>query len=161
LFSDEIVIDDLPCEHLREIYQYWLKIKGPRHMPARADIKPKEIVSLLPHLSMIDVEHDPVRFRFRLVGTETVRAMGMDVTGMYTDMNPATEKLNKRYKWMLKNKQPYLYKSKLSWTERDFLDYYALAMPLSDNGEDINIILYGMHYTFPGLGERTTEIILK
>lgn len=34
---------------------------------------------------MLDVEREPLRFRYRLVGTEQVAAMGADLTGRYLD----------------------------------------------------------------------------
>lgn len=130
-------------------------------MPSRADINPKDIVEYLPFISMIDVERNPMRFRFRLVGTETVRAMGMDVTGKYSDMNPAIATLNERYMWVVENKRPYLYNDELTWSKSSFLDYYALGLPLSNDDKEVNIILYGMYYTFPNAGDRTIEINVK
>lgn len=130
-------------------------------MPSRADINPRDIVEYLPFISMVDVERDPLRFRFRLVGTETVRAMGIDVTGKYSDMNPAIAVLNERYTWIVENKRPYLYNGELTWSENSFLNYYALAMPLSNDDTEVNIILYGMYFTFPDSGERTADIIIN
>lgn len=70
---------------LRRLLAYWLGKRGPRRAPARADIDPLEIASLLPHVMLIDVEHAPLRFRYRLVGTEVVRNLGADMTGRYLD----------------------------------------------------------------------------
>ena len=70
---------------LRRLLAYWLGKRGPRRAPARADIDPLEIASLLPHVMLIDVEHAPLRFRYSLVGTEVVRNLGADMTGRYLD----------------------------------------------------------------------------
>ncbi|HEV8389404.1 MAG TPA: hypothetical protein VGQ35_06165 [Dongiaceae bacterium] len=39
----------------------------------------------LPYLLISDVEHNPFRIRYRLVGTKVVEATGMDFTGRYLD----------------------------------------------------------------------------
>jgi hypothetical protein len=72
----------------RLLLDYWLAKRGDRRMPARADIDPAELVSLLPNLMLVDVAGDPARFRFRLVGTRVVRASGEDRTGHFFDEYP-------------------------------------------------------------------------
>ena len=54
-------------------------------MPSRAEIEPTEIPTLLPYLALIDVELNPRRFRWRLVGTHITGAMGYDYTRFYFD----------------------------------------------------------------------------
>lgn len=48
---------------------YWNRIRGTRRMPARADLNPMEIPGLLPYVMLVDVLHEPLDFRFRLLGT--------------------------------------------------------------------------------------------
>jgi hypothetical protein len=40
---------------------------------------------LLPNLFVVDVEHDPLRIRYRLVGTRAIEVTGYDITGHYLD----------------------------------------------------------------------------
>jgi hypothetical protein len=55
-------------------------------MPRRADIDPTAMPRrLLPNLLLTDVVDRGARFRFRLVGTEAVNAIGSDLTGRYVD----------------------------------------------------------------------------
>ena len=70
---------------LRQLHAYWLAKKGDRRAPGRSDIDPLEIAPHLPYVMLIDVEHEPLRFRYRLVGTEIVRNIGSDLTGHYLD----------------------------------------------------------------------------
>ena len=69
---------------LKEVYAYWQKKRGARAMPARRDIDPLDIPTVLPHLMMIDVEPGP-RYRYRLFGTEVTEAFGMNPTGKCVD----------------------------------------------------------------------------
>ena len=61
------------------LYEYWLAKRGSRMMPARRDLDPGEIVTLLPYLMLIDQPGD--QFRYRLMGSAIVREIGRDLTG--------------------------------------------------------------------------------
>ena len=70
---------------IQQVGLYWRgKIKSGR-LPSRADIDPVEIPSLLRHIILWEVEHSPLRFRGRLVGSHIVAMSGRDSTGRYID----------------------------------------------------------------------------
>lgn len=160
-FRDQFERDDLPNETLREIYRYWLTMKQSagaekeRDVPARSALNPAEIPHLLPHISLVDVEMVPRRYRMRLIGSETVRAMNKDVTGLYLDDIPEAEHhLRVRYDWLVTEKRPYFYADKLLWAEKKFMEYYALGLPLSRDGKTVDMLMFGMYYQFPETFER-------
>lgn len=69
----------------RQLYDYWLERAAEATMPARRDIRPADIPSLLPNISLIDIEPAPRRFRFRLAGTRVRDIYDREVTGLYVD----------------------------------------------------------------------------
>jgi hypothetical protein len=73
--------DEITHPTLVAIYRYWDNKRRGRAMPQRADIDPTEIVRLLPYIFMVDVERDPLRFRYRLIGTAICEFLGRDFTG--------------------------------------------------------------------------------
>ncbi len=70
---------------LRALFGYWREKRGDRAMPARADLDPLEIPTLLPIVGLVDVLDGGARFRYRLVGTEIVDVAGHDPTGRFLD----------------------------------------------------------------------------
>jgi hypothetical protein len=74
---------------LRTLLEYWNAKRGARPMPLRADIDPAEIPALLPYLMLLDVEPAPLRFRYRLAGSNTYDIRDglkvRSVTGRYVD----------------------------------------------------------------------------
>ena len=147
---DNFTVDDIPHDVLKDIFHYWQVMKDERAMPSRADLNPADIVSLLPHISLVDVEHETKRYKIRLVGTETVRALGADITGKYLDELPRIEQhLKARYDWLVEKKAPYLIYDKLKWSQKSFLDFCSVGMPLSNNGRDVDIIMYGSCFHLP------------
>ncbi len=150
MLNQDFTMDDLPNDTLKSIYKYWLNMKGKRSMPSRADLNPADIVKLLPYISLVNVEHETHRYKMRLIGTETVRAMNIDVTGKYLDEFPMIEGLlKKNYDLLVREKRPYLNFQKLKWSSKSYMDYYALGLPLSYEGEDVDILMFGMYYQFP------------
>lgn len=81
LYADDSAVKS---EMIRSLYRWWLS-KCAGDVPDRADFDPADMKLLLPNLFIADVEHQPFRIRFRLVGTRAVEATGMDITGCYLD----------------------------------------------------------------------------
>ncbi len=70
---------------IAELHEYWLGRRRDRSMPCRADIDPSDLTALLPHIALVDIEYDPFRVRYRVVGTKMVEYVGHDFTGLYLD----------------------------------------------------------------------------
>lgn len=69
---------------LRTFHQYWLGLaRG--EVPLRSDFDPAAIKPLLPYIMMVDLTDEPMRVRYRLVGTEVVKFTGLEFTGRCLD----------------------------------------------------------------------------
>jgi hypothetical protein len=67
---------------IRRLYDYWRSIHpaGDR-LPGRQHLEPLDFPDLLRWVWLLDVVAEPERFRYRLIGTGQVHAMGRDLTG--------------------------------------------------------------------------------
>ena len=74
-------------KNLEQLQEFWQSKRKGQEMPLRTDDEPTEIPTLLPYLALIDVELNPRRYRWRLVGTHINDAMGHDYTRFYFDEN--------------------------------------------------------------------------
>jgi hypothetical protein len=71
---------------VRQLYAYWLGIHPEGGgLPGRQHVDATAIPNLLPHLWLVDIETEPLRFRYRLFGTEHVNVIGSDLTGRWID----------------------------------------------------------------------------
>lgn len=70
---------------ITRLHDYWVSRCRGRAMPRRADIDPTEIAPLLPYIALVDIEPNPFRVRYRVVGTKMVEYVGHDFTGLYLD----------------------------------------------------------------------------
>jgi hypothetical protein len=64
---------------------HWRRLKGDRPVPLRDALDPGDIKELLPSIMLVDLEQEPLRVRYRLVGTEVVTWSKLDFTGLYLD----------------------------------------------------------------------------
>jgi hypothetical protein len=84
--------DPASADHavLRAVKAYWDDKRGSRRMPARADIRPAEIKSLLPQVLLADVLSGGDDFRYRLLGTKLRPYFPQEATGqtMRTALSP-------------------------------------------------------------------------
>ena len=133
--------EDLPTEDFRWLMTFWNDLRGSRDMPARSDFTPAQLVPYLPRIMLTDVEHDPLRFRARLVGTGIVADSGIDLTGRYYEDLPGSEDVVERKTWVVANRRPYFaHDMPLVWVSNNFNTYSVLVMPLSEDGDSIDMM---------------------
>ena len=76
----------LASPYLRTLFDYWNDLRRGRVAPDVDDLDPLDIPpSALPYIMLIDLTYEPLRPRYRLVGTHGVEAAGWDYTGKYVD----------------------------------------------------------------------------
>lgn len=140
--SDSVPFRDADSR-LHAVFDYWQAKRGTRPMPARRDIDPFELRSVLPYLMLTDVEPGP-RFRYRLFGTAVVEAFGLDATGRYVDdvmIGRYKEFLLGLYRDILAMKKP-IYSTSIYGTSRDAKMWtQRLMLPLSSDGEAVDMVL--------------------
>lgn len=95
---------------------------------------------------IIDVTHDPLRFHFRLIGSNLASRMGHDWTGRPLDIYPGVEfreHLQKAYEAVVSGGQPVANSRRLVLDDRHY-QYDGLILPLSTDGAAIDALLVGI-----------------
>lgn len=130
---------------LSEFLEYWRgKCKG-RQFPSRADIKPREIERLLPWVNMYDVSEDGKEPRIRLIGSSLSSNLGHeDLRGEPISSIPPqlARRVRLGIDWVLEARGPIRAVALLTEIPgQEFQGTELCAVPLSDNGQDINIVM--------------------
>jgi hypothetical protein len=73
---------------LRRLYQDWSERRRGRLMPSRADFDILDLGYIVGDLNLLDVLYEPLRFRFRVHGSNAVARLGFDLTGKTIDGYP-------------------------------------------------------------------------
>lgn len=81
----ENCLDDLHDTRLRRLLGFWRSHCVGVTIPETKTIDPLEFRYILGYVTLVDVEPEPRRYRFRLDGSILVRLSGLDYTGKYLD----------------------------------------------------------------------------
>jgi hypothetical protein len=133
---------------LGRLYAYWLERKGTRRYPARRDLDPVDLRYVLGHLMLLDVLHDPLRFRFRLHGTEITSRVQYDLTGKFLDELPDPAYRDyavARCEGLVASGEPLVIRRGRTLDGQPWA-YEALWLPFSENGTEITMLLCAMMY---------------
>lgn len=134
---------------LRALRDYWRQVAGDREMPARRDLDPISIPTLLPHIVMTDVFHDPLRFRYRLLGTLVTKFYERDSTGKWLDRElygDSTDGMLWLFRRCVCNRAPTAVRQAVPFVRKDWVTLEGLLMPLSTNGVDIDMLIGGIDF---------------
>jgi hypothetical protein len=149
---DAITMPDLSRElvepRLRRLYDYWCARRQGRRFPARRDLDPLDFRYVLGHVMLIDVLREPLRFRFRLHGSEIVGRVHYDLTGKLLDELPDSEYRAyclERCRGLVETAEP------LRTVQNRELDgrihrYEALWLPLSDDDARVTMLMCALIY---------------
>jgi hypothetical protein len=128
---------------------YWTaKGQALGRMPARQDLLPEEMAPFLPFVSLIDVRRQPPRFRFRRVGTGIVGAFGSEPIRRLVDedlFGAEAEDVERFLAIPLQTHGPAYAAGTyaVAPTGRE-LDFEILLVPLSTDGQVIDMLLGGL-----------------
>ena len=117
-------------------------------MPRRADINPTAIPKLLPYVFMYTVLPEDAGFTIRLAGQELVDMAGSNPTGKPAGatMTPrGAEMISNILRAVAQERVPKFRAGKMYWqADRTYRDFEACLLPLSSDGQTVDIIFGGV-----------------
>jgi hypothetical protein len=123
--------------HLGRAVCDWRALRRDTPIPKRADFDPLQFRYVLGMLSLLQVHRDPLRFRYRIHGTETARWVGFDLTGKFIDegLNRDWAEKAHRHLWQVAaTGKPSLERHFDQFIDHRTLNIEALVLPLSSDG---------------------------
>ena len=138
-------VADLRSPELRCLHEYWQTKRGKRAFPARGDIDPLDFALLLGHVSLVQVEGHPPRFRYRLVGSNTSQHLGGKLTGKYTDDLPdpsMRSMVEALYRGTVTLRRPLANRGETAYAGERWT-WETLCMPLASKPAVIDMLLVG------------------
>ncbi len=124
-------------------YDYWLEKRGQRLMPARSDIDPAEITKILPHIFLLDVQGEPLDFRYRLIGSKMDEHMRGRYTGLWMSQIPhqaPPSRIWSNCRQAVAERTPFSSDTPYVGRNKEFLTTEDLIMPLADDGAHVDML---------------------
>jgi hypothetical protein len=142
-----LVAEKLRHPKLRALYDYWDTCRAGRQMPARGDIDPLDIPRHLATLILADIEPDPLRVRFRVVGTELESRVGRTVTGDVLDADSDAAFFQPYATCALEARPVHEYARFDFGSDRPTGEFERLLLPLSADGRTVDQVLGEVIYS--------------
>jgi hypothetical protein len=141
---------------LRRLHAYWISIRpAGRKLPGRQHFDPCDIPELLSFMTLIDVQREPFRLKYRLVGTRIVDVQRADHTGRWLDeafphLLQDPEYLA-RFRDVLETGLPNRRVGPAVMMLNEIKTIENVIFPLADDGENPNMMIgYSVMYDLSG-----------
>ena len=136
-----------PCDkRIGDLYRYWLSIRpSPALLPGRRNFHPTDIPRLLQWIWLVDVQHAPLRFKYRLVGTAHVDAANDNPTGQwYDEVHPrfGQSTAYPQFVAVAEHAQVAFYRGPPVYViDEKYKTIERLILPMAQNGSDVDMLL--------------------
>lgn len=135
---------DFQHEELDAFLEIWRRRCVNARLPSRSDFEPSVFAGHLGWIVLTDVEHEPLRFRFRLIGSNVAEMAGRDVTGRYLDevYSPEVHRVvTAGYRAAVELRQPVRVHGYFRQVDRGFMTLESLELPLSSDGRTVDMLM--------------------
>jgi hypothetical protein len=135
---------------IRQLYDYWLAIHPsggpPGGLPGRQHFDPQQVPRLLAGLRLVEVQDQPFRLRYRLVGSRIDRVIGRSFTGRWVDDvhagDPNYPELLEDYRATVVQRQPSWRRGPPRVRHDDKCSTLeVLRLPLATDGQTVDMVL--------------------
>lgn len=124
---------------------YYLKIHPKTRIPARSEFDPFQIPSALPGMTLVDVERNPYRFKYRVMGGNVTYNMEFEGTGRYLDeLVPGVELQYPHLDrvTVVESGHPVYRQGQASVSfKSDFADLERVHLPFASDGKTVDMVL--------------------
>jgi hypothetical protein len=132
-------VEQAQTEKARRLFEYWQRLKRNGQPGPRTAFDPTEVPSLLSSLLLGDIEADPFRVYFRLVGTRVSAFSRLDFSGYYLDAldykgRDSVEWLD-CYRHVHANRIGVVGVNRVRWPDAGPMEYEFALLPLERDGD--------------------------
>jgi hypothetical protein len=141
--------NSLRSTELQRLLQLWEDRRDGAPVPQREAFSAEEFMSFGGRVVLIDVEPDPFRLRFRLLGTHVTIAVGRDATGRYLEdvYEPLyLGHLRRHFRRVIDEGRPLRTHGTMAHSLRPFVTAESIDMPLAGPDGTVTMILQGFDF---------------
>jgi len=148
-----VPVEALQKRTVRLGYDYWLRQRGERKFPARAQIRPNEIASALSHFALIKVWDSGADFEVRIAGDAMNSAYraplnGRLISDIATDLPLMADRWRRIFCEIIATGSPLAVRTHAGHDlpETNFTDSEAVFLPLGESDDVVDyMLLFAQH----------------
>jgi len=139
---------NITSRRLKRLLSDWEGRRRGREFPSRADFDPLDLIYIMGNLSLLDVSYNPLRFHYRIHGSNLSQRMGKDMTNKSVDEISApkhAQQVRKQLTGVIENRAPASYSGESEY-QAVYVprDVELLLLPLAADGTAIDMIMYAV-----------------
>ncbi|RMD88000.1 MAG: PAS domain-containing protein [Alphaproteobacteria bacterium] len=135
---------------LRELLALWSTRCVEGALPRTRDMGPDFLRGLVTRIALVDVQPEPLDFRYRIVGSYVEDMLGEKRTGMRAReifFGSSLELVLRATEDLLRFRQPVaMWGTKMPWIDRDYKRWHVLVLPLSESGVTVDRAIMGFAF---------------
>ncbi|MGE5147038.1 MAG: PAS domain-containing protein [Candidatus Eiseniibacteriota bacterium] len=130
------------------LYRHWDAKRGNRLYPIWSSFDPLELQPWLGLMSVVEIEAGTGRFKFRIFGQSSASLLNVEMNGRYADELPnyVVDTVLKDYNALVAAGVPIYRVHNVGGASIHALTVRRLLLPLSSNGDDLDMILGAMRF---------------
>ncbi len=146
--------DEIKSGRLKRLFEYWQEKRAAGMLPGRGSLDPLDFDYILGDVALIDVQRQPWRFRYRLVGTGIVARSGIDLTGKSPEDHPWPEYralLQETYRAIAQSGEAAVFERQ-RLIDGKIRRFEVLYLPLASDGREVDMLLVAIEPDLPRVG---------
>ncbi|MBV1934829.1 MAG: PAS domain-containing protein [Parvibaculaceae bacterium] len=141
----------IEADVLRQVLAYWQEMRMGAEMPLMKNLDPVKMGRWLSHITIIEVQRDPLAFVYRLTGEKLELAhgsgiKGSDVRAVNASVPGLGDILHLMYKQLMGYKKPVALRGDLVMENPGLKGMELLILPVSLEGEKVDRLLNVAYY---------------
>lgn len=132
---------EITSSTVKRMADYLARKRGDRPMATRADFEPTEVRDMLPYVVLVDIQDDPLRVFYRLVGTRIAEFYG-EFTGTWMHDRPISDAYrdiaDRIYRTLIETKAPVYGITEMRTRFDAMVSYEWGYFPLSSDGVTVS-----------------------
>lgn len=156
----------IESEVLQQVLAYWRDLRDGAQLPLMKNLDPVKMGRWLSHITIVEVQRDPLAFVYRLTGEKLEVAHGAGIKG--TDVRAVNEvvpgmgdTLHIMYKKLIEYKKPLALRGDMVMKNPSLKGLELFILPLSLEGEKVDRLMNVAHYYQESLVPDETEYLMR
>jgi hypothetical protein len=144
--QDRNILSVIRTAPLQRLHAEWRRLRGDRSLPPYGAFDPLRLPQLLGRLSVIAIERDPPRFRYRVFSTRAAEALGVEMTGRHVHDMPDDEErtvaLDRLMRCLDDPRPTVIVRSARG--RINFVTFESLLLPFGEDGTTVDTVIFGL-----------------
>lgn len=141
--AEFLSLESIHPEQMGALHAYWRNCAVDADVPRQKDLSIRDMPDCLEHIALLDIETEPFRAKYMIVGEALKELLGADPTDQYLDTvypKSISDEIYRAFKRSMDERRALYFRREFQILMKSF-GYNRLILPMRLNGDSIRRIL--------------------